>query len=122
MKTNKEITRIIICIFFAFLVWLTNKLTTTYKEKIFIEIVLNDISQKKIIETEVEASGFSILKYRLFRKKIPLNTTDLINIKENSYIFPKKTLLFIDNEVLTDVSVRTIFPDTLKINNSFNKK
>lgn len=120
---RKKFITISICLFLSIFTWISAKLSATYNERIPLkvnytnipsDVVLSSNSLQKI-EADIVGSGYSILKYNFFKKDINLDINNLAYLGNNNYILPKSSLNLIDKTLFPDVSLKNIYPDTIKI-------
>lgn len=111
------------CILLAFLTWLSIKLSNKYTERITLNVHYANLplesfltpNSTQTIDAVIEGSGFSLLNYNLSKKNISLDINQLSHIGNDNYLLSKSTLNLIDYNVMPDVSLKNIYPDTLKI-------
>lgn len=122
IRTEKFIG-ISFCVCLALFSWFVAKLSSKYNERLTLEINYLDIPKEmyidstslKTIDVEIEGTGFSLLKINLLKKDISLSINDLYHLGKGNYILPKNTMNLIDYNLLPDVNLRNVYPDTLKI-------
>lgn len=121
---NRRFIGISTCVILSFFTWLMAKLSVRYTDRIPLKVVYTDIppdvfvspSSTQTIDVDIEGTGFTLFKYKSAKnKKFKLSINDLSNVGGNKYILPRSTFNYIDYTILPDVNLKTIYPDTLRI-------
>lgn len=121
---NRRFIGISTCVILSFFTWLMAKLSVRYTDRIPLKVVYTDIppdvfvspSSTQMIDVDIEGTGFTLFKYKSAKNKnLKLSINDLSNVGGNKYILPRSTFNYIDYTILPDVNLKTIYPDTLRI-------
>lgn len=121
---NRRFIGISTCVILSFFTWLMAKLSVRYTDRIPLKVVYTDIppdvfvspSSTQMIDVDIEGTGFTLFKYKSAKNKnLKLSINDLSNVGGNKYILPRSTFNYIDYTILPDVNLKTIYPDTIRI-------
>lgn len=121
---NKRFVGISFCVILSFFTWLTAKLSMRYTDRITLKVSYTEVppnlfiapSSQQTIDVDIEGVGYSLLKYKTKKNvDIKLNINDLSNVGGNKFVLPKSTFNLIDYNILPDVNLKTVYPDTLRI-------
>lgn len=98
----------------SILFWLLITLSKSYKSTINFDVIYTNLPQDKLfavtppksIFIQVKASGFKLIQTNLLQKKIKINVSNLINIKDETYnlnLLAQKTS--IENQLLKELEI-----------------
>lgn len=126
MKSSKKIPKTFISFLItSFLIWLLITFSKEYTTVITYAVNYKNIDQNKLlketpiteIDVSIKASGFKVLKEKLWRKKIDLEASKLSR-KSNSqfYFLPKKQFTNIQRQMISGVDLQEVIQDTIYLN------
>ena len=129
LKINRKLFVFLFFLIISTLLWLLNALNQTYTARIdfpvsFQKMPLNKINVSNLPENfqlQINANGFTILKYKFKNKFIPLKF-DVSSLKlesfskhdsTHSYILTRELSEIVENQIKMGTDVETIKPDTI---------
>ncbi len=121
-KTSKKFLGFLIA---SILIWLLITLSKEYVTTIVLPISYEKLPQDKLLQSvpinqivvQVKATGFKIIRSNLIRKPIILNTNNLAKKTSQGYYFlTKHQKNNIQKQLLSQVQLQEIFPDTIHLN------
>lgn len=126
MKSSKKIPKTFISfLIISFLIWLLITFSKEYTTVISYPVDYQNIAQNKLfqespikeIDISIKASGFKVLKEKLWSKKIDLDASRL-NRKGSSkfYFLPKNQQNKIQKQMISGVDLQEILQDTIYLN------
>lgn len=108
-----------------FLMELSKNYTGIIKFKVdYINLPKDRVIQNKtksILEVEVTAPGFSLLKYNLIRQKISLDLSKISRVNNNYYLFPNQQLSTISSNFSSDTKFIKFLNDSILVEIGVNK-
>lgn len=112
----------------SFIIWLMITLSDIYSSVIRLDLTYNNIPAEKLmigdperfLDASVNASGYRLLNYKLFRKDLALNVTSF-NTRNQRYFLSRKDLETQLKDQYAGIEVRRVFKDTLWLTLGENK-
>lgn len=125
---GKKINVFLIFFIISFIVWTLVRLSDTYTDTIKMKVLYTNLSndkillgnQKNTIEAQVKATGFRILRQKLFKKEIAVDLTKINKLKtdETYYVLSDAA---INKHIYQSIEILKVFPDTLFLKLGKNK-
>ena len=111
------------------IVWFLMRLSKNYTSTVKFNVNYINLPKERVIQNqpistldiEVYAPGFSLLRYNLFRHKIPIDLSKISKIKGNYYIFPNQQLASISSKFSQDTKFIKVLNDSILVELGINK-
>lgn len=126
MKSSKKIPKTFISfLIISFLIWLLITFSKEYTAVISYPINYQNIAQNKllqetplkVIDISIRASGFKILREKLWSKNINLEASNLNKHSTSKfYLLPKNQFTKIQRQLISGVKLQEIYQDTIYLN------
>ncbi|MDY7395532.1 hypothetical protein UMM65_09785 [Aureibaculum sp. 2210JD6-5] len=125
IKNAKKTKMILGFLLLSFLFWILIKLSKEYIDVVPVNVEYINLPEGKILQKEplktanitLKTHGFNLIKYHLFKRKVKVDLESIKQKNKNIYYQRSEDLLSeIKSQLLSDVEVYAIKPDTLFYN------
>lgn len=132
IKSNRKIRIFLFFLVLSSIIWMLIELSKSYVTTVVFDAEYTDlpsgtlIQKKPISELKVtiKGQGFTLIKYKVKRRKILLNLKNISKTKAVSYILPNKQIPFLNSQFSNGIEIISIIKDTIfiEIGPSISKK
>lgn len=132
IKSNRKIRIFLFFLVLSSIIWMLIELSKSYVTTVVFDAEYTDlpsgtlIQKKPISELKVtiKGQGFTLIKYKVKRRKILLNLKNISKTKAVSYILPNKQIPFLNSQFSNGIEIISIIKDTIfiEIGASISKK
>ncbi|NAS30888.1 hypothetical protein GTQ40_07895 [Flavobacteriaceae bacterium R38] len=127
---QRKATVFMFFILFSSILWFLIKFSDSYNGQIYFKINYVNIPEDKILLGDppvklsaiARAQGFQILSYRLFKKELDLDVSELKDISGKSYFSDDYLKEAIQEVIAKNISIQQITSETFYLNFGKNKK
>lgn len=125
IKATKKTKMILGFLILSFLFWMLIKLSKEYIDVVPVKVVYHNLPEGKMLQKEpaktlqltLKTFGFDLIKYHLFKREVKVDLKSIKSKTSNQYYQLSEDLLTeIQSQMLSDVEVYTVKPDTLFYN------
>lgn len=125
IKTTKKTKMIFGFLLLSFLFWMLIKLSKEYIDVVPVNIEYSNLPEGKMLQKEppktvqltLKTYGFDLIKYHIFKRKVKVDLKSIKPKNATIYFQTSEDLLpLIQSQLLSDVEVFSIKPDTLFYN------
>ena len=132
LKYNRKIRIFLFFLILTSIIWLLIELSKTYSSTTKIKIAYSNLPAKKLllkkpleeIEGEINATGFSLLKYKIKQPKVTLNLSNTLQKANFYYVLPNSQIASLNQKLSNKSKIITFLTDTIYIEliNNITKK
>lgn len=121
VKKNKKLHVFFIFLGLSTMLWTMSKLSKAYTHTVTVKThYINFTSDKELhnkpveqLEFVVKATGFSLLGYSVFDKKVDIDLAKLYKNKKRYYFLTNENLSSLQSQLPVDETLLKVYPDTL---------
>jgi len=132
LKYNRKIRIFLFFLILTSIIWLLIELSKTYSSTTKIKIAYSNLPAKKLllkkpleeIEGEINATGFSLLKYKIKQPKVTLNLSNTLQKANFYYVLPNSQIASLNQKLSNKSKIIKFLTDTIYIElaNNITKK
>jgi len=110
-------------------IWLLIELSKSYKSSAVFYVEYINLPKGKLLQSKpvseidiaLKAPGFSLLKYKIKKRKIKLNIRNVIKRGSNYYLLPNQQIAYLNAQLSGETEVISVLNDTIFIELGKNK-
>lgn len=128
--TNKRKAKVFLFILvLTSIIWLLIELSKSYKSSAVFYVEYINLPTGKLLQSKpvseidiaLKAPGFSLLKYKIKKRKIKLNIRNVIKRGSNYYLLPNQQIAYLNAQLSGETEVISVLNDTIFIELGKNK-
>ncbi len=128
--TNKRKAKVFLFILvLTSVIWLLIELSKSYKSSAVFYVEYINLPKGKLLQSKpvseidiaLKAPGFSLLKYKIKKRKIKLNIRNVIKRGSNYYLLPNQQIAYLNAQLSGETEVISVLNDTIFIELGKNK-
>jgi len=132
LKDNRKIRVFLFFLILTSIIWLLIELSKTYSTTTKIKLTYANLPSSKLllkkpieeIEGELNATGFSLLKYKINQPKVTINLSNTLQKGTLNYVLPNNQIASLNQKLSNKSKIITFLTDTIYIEliNNITKK
>lgn len=130
LKANVNLRMFFVFLILTFVFWMLIKLSKSYTSEVVFEIEYVDLPVDRVFQEDatheviasVQSTGFNLLKYKIYKKKLQIDASNLAYKKGTRfYYLPNNHLDELGLQLNDIIEIKRIYQDTLFMSLGFNK-